>query len=348
MAKLVFGVCGVGVGHAMRMRVILEKLEKKHDILIIASLFPSTYLKKYFKNKVVEIEGLEIAFKNNTIVNYRTVLKNLKKLSLKNYSKLKEVKRIVERFDPDIIFSDMEPFVCVLAKEMKKPLVSIGNQHYTLFGDFNVKSRDYINYMTAVGVIKTLVPSPDYSVITYFEGTKLKKDPRRFLTLPIIRKEILEAKASVKDYVLVYQSITSYSRLIKMLENINEKFVIYGHDMNKKRKNLTFKKFDDSKKFIEDLKNCKAVITNAGFTLLSESLILNKPILAIPIKKHFEQKLNAIYIKENKYGDYYSNLNITNIKKFLDNLTNYKRYKAKQKNNEKVIEVIEKIIKNVA
>ncbi len=345
MVKLVFGVCGVGIGHAMRMKVLLKELEKKHDILILASNFPYEFLKKYFKNKVINIEGLELAFKENMIINYRTLLLNMKKMSFNNYAKLKKAKKIIRKFNPDVFFSDMETFVCLVAKEMKKPLVSIGNQHYTIYGDFN--KSNYVDYLKAKGVIKTLVPSPDYSVITFFEGAKLKKNGKRFLTQPIVREEIIKAKPTTKDYIFVYQSTSSYKKLIEILEGIDAKFIVYGYDFNKIQGNLTFKKFDDSNEFLNDLKNCKAVIANAGFTLISESLILGKPILAIPIKKHFEQKLNALYIKEKNYGEYYDDINTINIRKFLSNLSRYKKYKTDQKNNNKIIEVVERIIKDV-
>lgn len=347
MTKLVFGVCGVGIGHAMRMKVLLKELEKRHDILILASNFPYEFLRKYFKNKVINIGGLELAFKENRIINYRTLLLNIGKISLNNYKKLKEAREKIRKFNPNVFFSDMETFVCLVAKEMNKPLVSIGNQHYTIYGDFKVRKKDYVDYLKARGIIKTLVPSPDYSVITFFEEVKLKEDNKRFLTQPIVREEILKAKPTTKDYVFVYQSTTNYNKLIEILGDINMQFIVYGYDLSKTQGNLTFKRFDDSKEFLNDLKNCKAVIANAGFTLISESLILGKPILAIPIKKHFEQKLNALYVKEKGYGEYYEDINTTNIRKFLSNLTKYKKYKTSQKNNKKIVEVVEKIIKDV-
>src|SRR6185369_12152091 len=41
--------------------------------------------------------------------------------------------------------------------------------------------------------------------------------------------------------------------------------------------------------FLRDLSGAKAVIANAGFSLISEGLYLDKPYLAIPVKNQFEQ-----------------------------------------------------------
>jgi uncharacterized protein (TIGR00661 family) len=43
------------------------------------------------------------------------------------------------------------------------------------------------------------------------------------------------------------------------------------------------------------------VITNAGFSTLSEAVFFGKKIWAIPIKSHFEQKFNAKTLKRNGY-----------------------------------------------
>src|SRR3989338_9508081 len=134
-----------------------------------------------------------------------------------------------------------------------------------------------------------------------------------FKIKPIVRPEIMNSKPKSEDYVFVYQSTKSYDKLIDILKRINYKFIIYGFDKDKVVGNLFFKKFNDGKDFLKDLVNCKAVITNGGFTLISESLYLGKPILVVPIKKHFEQVLNSLYIQEKKFGEFYTDLNENHV-----------------------------------
>ena len=52
------------------------------------------------------------------------------------------------------------------------------------------------------------------------------------------------------------------------------------------------------------LKQTKAIITNGGFTVISEALYLKKPIFSIPIKNQFEQALNAKFVEKLGAGVY--------------------------------------------
>ena len=67
MARILYGLCNVGMGHAIRSKVIVSELIKKHDVKIVASGFTYSYLKKHFGSRVINIEGFELAFKKNKI-----------------------------------------------------------------------------------------------------------------------------------------------------------------------------------------------------------------------------------------------------------------------------------------
>jgi uncharacterized protein (TIGR00661 family) len=60
---------------------------------------------------------------------------------------------------------------------------------------------------------------------------------------------------------------------------------------------LTFCKFDD-RRFVEDVAGCAAVIGAAGNQTLGEALYLGKPILALPERKHHEQRINAHFVEQ--------------------------------------------------
>ena len=82
-------------------------------------------------------------------------------------------------------------------------------------------------------------------------------------------------------------------------------------------------------KFLEDLISAKAVIANAGFSLMTEALHLGKPYLAIPIEHQFEQIFNAYWLDKMGYGTYWDELNKERVESFLYNLPAYReRLKA--------------------
>jgi uncharacterized protein (TIGR00661 family) len=155
--------------------------------------------------------------------------------------------------------------------------------------------------------IRTFILHPKKYLITTFFYPSVRNKKRVMLFPPILRDDILRLKPTTKDYVLVYQTNSSNKKLIDMLKMINERFLVYGFNIEKKDKNIQFKKFNEDV-FFDDLANCKAVITNGGFTLIGEALHLKKPILSIPIKHHFEQIVNAIYLKRLGYGEFYEKI----------------------------------------
>ena len=92
--------------------------------------------------------------------------------------------------------------------------------------------------------------------------------------------------------------------------------------------------------------NCKGVIANAGFTLITDSLYLKKPYLALPVANQFEQILNAFQLEQLGYGKYWDELNKERIESFLYNLDLYKEKlkKYKKEDNSKIFKKIDELI----
>ena len=340
MARILYGLCGVGIGHAVRGKVIIDHLKRKHEVMVICSSRPYDYLKNKF-NKVHKIEGFELIFRNNSIADYLTILKNLKKIYRLNLEKLD---KIMEEFKPDLVISDWETFSSIYAKKNDIPLISIDNQHFLISGEFDFSKRYLWDYLKAKFIIKLLMKKADYYIIASFYENKLRKTYKNiFLIPPVLRDEIFKFKPAKKKFILVYQSTDSYDELIKILKSTDERFIVYGFDKSSEEKNLKFKKFNE-RGFLNDLRDCKAVICNGGFTFISEAIYLKKPILSIPIKGHFEQTLNALYIKKMNYGEFYKDLDVERINLFIKNLDKYKAVKKNQNKNDLALKTIDRII----
>lgn len=344
MARILYGLCGVGIGHAVRGKVILNHLKKKHEVMIICSHKPYEYLSKIFNN-VHKIEGFELEFKRNGILESLTVLNNLKKFSRKNYNQLKEIIEKIKKFNPDYVISDWETLSSFVAKKLKIPLISIDNQHFLMKGHFKVPKKYFFDYLKTKMVISLLMKKANYYIISSFYSTKLKKKEKGvFLVPPVLRDEIFKAKPKKEDYFLVYQSTKTYNKLIKILRDVDAKFIIYGFDKVEKNGHIEFKKFNE-KEFLKDLINCKGVVCNGGFTLISEAIHLKKPLFTVPIKKHFEQLLNCNYVKMLGCGEFYKDITNENIKKFVSDINRYKFKFSGQKNNGVIFGILDDIIK---
>jgi len=345
MARILYGVISIGLGHAIRSRVLIEYLIKqKHKVLVVTSYGVYAYYRKYYKD-VLNIEGLEIIFRNNAILNLRTFVKNLRKASKNTYEKWVKVRRKIVEFDPEIVISDMETFTSYWAHNAGVPLISINNQSYLLYGKYDYPKKYRLSRLKAIFIIKSIMFRAKYDLVMCFPGCKIEDRTGIFQIDPVLRDEIINAKPKKMDYIFVYQSTKSYEKLIDILKRINYKFIIYGFEKNQLVGNLIFKKFNDGREFVNDLTNSKAVISNGGFTLISEALHLGKPLLVVPIKKHFEQILNALYVKENNFGEFYTDLNENHVVEFIMNLKKYNFEKVKKWENEKAFRLLDMLIR---
>jgi uncharacterized protein (TIGR00661 family) len=90
--------------------------------------------------------------------------------------------------------------------------------------------------------------------------------------------------------------------------------------------------------------NCKAIVSTAGYETLAEAMYLNKPILAIPIKNHFEQKCNAFDIIKAQGGITSTTFDIDNLLNIIDkkdSITNKKYSKWVKTTEHKIIKVFQ-------
>jgi uncharacterized protein (TIGR00661 family) len=132
---------------------------------------------------------------------------------------------------------------------------------------------------------------------------------------------VLQAVPSAGEHLLVY--VTSPSpALARLLQSVRSRFIAYGFGREGQDGNILFKK-PSTTGFLEDLINCKGIIANAGFSLVSEALHLGKPYLAVPVKSQFEQTFNAYYLDKMGYGAYWEDLNKERVESFLFNLPVY-------------------------
>ena len=197
----------------------------------------------------------------------------------------------------------------------------------------------FMEMIKAKGVIKTYVVKPKIHILTSFFFPKIKSRKHAVIYPPVIREDILKLKPSKGDHIIVYQTSKESGRLVGKLKALkNEKFIIYGFNINKKDRNLTFKEFNEDE-FYEDLASSKAVICNGGFTFISEAIYLKKPIFSIPASGNFEQTLNGFYVQKLGYGEYHEVMNASKIKIFLKRLPKYQKRleKVKNYNNDGII-----------
>jgi uncharacterized protein (TIGR00661 family) len=137
-----------------------------------------------------------------------------------------------------------------------------------------------------------------------------------------------KAKAVRGEHVLVYQTSESYSALLPMLEQMASQsgtpFVVYGlgKDEVLGGGKVRLRPFSETG-FVDDLATARAVIAGGGFSLMGEAVYLGKPMLSVPIRRQFEQILNALYLEKLGYGAWTRQLEPRGIAAFLERSDEY-------------------------
>lgn len=324
--RILYGVVGEGMGHAMRSRVVLEHLVGKgHEVEIMASGRACQFLGKRFRG-VNEIHGLHMISEDNRIRLGKSIWSNVLAGITGTPKNIKAYFDLIDDFHPQAVISDFESWTYFYAKVHDTPILSIDNMQVINRCLHAPEILDGVrkDFEIARAFVKSKLPASDWYLITAFFRAPIRKE-RTSLFPPILRPEILAARPSRGEHLLVYQTAEGYGALADALRATGMECRIYGMrrdlDGDQVEGNLTYRPFSETS-FIEDLASCRAVIANAGFTLMGEAVSLHKPMLAFPLGRQFEQILNGRYLEREGYGmTVESTRDIGRLARFLDRLS---------------------------
>jgi uncharacterized protein (TIGR00661 family) len=314
--KILYGVVGEGMGHAMRSRVVIEHLLRRgHEVEIMTSGRAADFLGSRFQgagSKVRRIHGLHIVYEENRMKLAATLGSNLKASAGGIPDNVAAYFELIRQFAPDAVISDFESWTYVYAKAHRLPVLSIDNMQIInrCRHPREVLAGHEIDFRLSRAFIRSKLPFCDHYVITSFFRPEVRK---RHTTLvpPILRPEILAAQPTRGDHLLVYQTAEGNTGLARTLAATGLECRIYGMRRGIQEEqvegNLRYRPFDEAR-FIADLASAKAVICGGGFTVLGEAVYLRKPTLSTPVQRQFEQVLNARWLERLGYGRYAESL----------------------------------------
>ena len=231
---ILYGVTGVGMGHAIRSKIIITHLLKKGHNVIIFSYGPAfEFLKKSFKN-VHKLEGLELFYDNNVVHVSKTLIVNLLKYPHKFLLNLPKFLK----YKPQFVITDFEPMTYMFAKRRKIKVIGVDNISM-IKKVKNPKLKNRKAKFLANLVASVITPHCDHYLIpSFFEQAKY---PNIQVFSPILRDEVIRAKPRVGKKVLVYTTSQNYEKkLLKILPQVDKEFIVYGFNKSAKVKNITF------------------------------------------------------------------------------------------------------------
>src|SRR5262245_4856935 len=124
--RILYGVVGEGMGHAMRSRVIIDHLARFHDVQVVVSGRAHDYLKTRESERlgVKRIWGLTIVYEDNEVRNFMTLFRNLRGAVTGGWPQnVKTYFELAKQFEPEVVISDFESWSYLLAKNHRLPVI---------------------------------------------------------------------------------------------------------------------------------------------------------------------------------------------------------------------------------
>lgn len=335
MARIVYALSGQGRGHASRVLAISEALRRRgHEITFCCGGTARDILEARGE-QVIEVPSLRQIMKDNRVRIGRTLLSNIG--SIVRFRKI--VDQLVEAIRscrPDLLITDFEAFSPKAARELDIPVLSFNHQEVVTEMVYDLPVRYRATAALAALAIRLIAPRrPTHVLLTSFFYGRLRHPERTTLIPPIIRPEVRQLEPTTGDPILVYyNSAEGAQRVVDVLARVDASFILYNlppPEQQRPYHNLTFKN-PSIEEFANDLASCRAVICTAGYTLISESLHLGKPLLVVPNRGIFEQTLNALFVRRQGFGSAVIEraLTVEDVQQFLTNIEEYRARMPRQ------------------
>jgi uncharacterized protein (TIGR00661 family) len=308
MARIIYALTSQGRGHSSRVTAMAEALEDRgHDLLFCAGGEAGQLLAEQGR-EVIDVPVLRHLMHNNQI----RLWTSLASMGVQSIETLGVAGSLAEKFgefEPDLLISDFESYSIRAAQKIGLPLMCFNHQQVLTHTRYEVPGRYAWDAWVARLVVNTAMPRrPEHVLISSFFYPPLRDPKAATLVAPILRRAVREITPTSGDHVLVYHNDpTGIVGLLEAMSTIDDqRFVAYNFeappDAAARLPNVEFKR-PDVEGFLADLASAKAVVSTAGFTLISEALFLGKPMLLMPNGGIFEQTLNAIYLEREGLGE---------------------------------------------
>ena len=305
--KFLFIVQGEGRGHLFQSIALKDMLSRNgHEIVAVlvgrsSQRETPNFFSKNINAPIFQFDSPNfLPAANNKKTNlWATIAYNLAK-SPQFVRSIYFIRNKIKSLNADVVvnFYDMMGGLTYAIFPPKVPCVSVAHQYlflhpeYKFSGEGSKTELKMLKFFTRITCIRS-------SKLFALSMVKEDNAPNHQIVIvpPLLRKEILNAKAEKGDYIHGYLLNSGYAEEIieyqKKNSTINMHFFWDKKDVEDKtiiNEQLTFHKLND-RLFIEYMKGCKAYATTAGFESVCEAMYLGKPVLMVPT--HIEQSCNA-------------------------------------------------------
>jgi uncharacterized protein (TIGR00661 family) len=288
--KILYGVQGTGNGHIARSRAMalaFSKVGAKVDFLF-SGREPTGYFSMEAFGDYQTRRGLTFISHHGKIDPLQTAiqarplqfLQEIRELDLTGY---------------DLVINDFEPVSAWAARRQQVPCIGISHQNSFRYpipaAERGMLDRLLVRYFAPcdqhIGLHWHHFDQPLLPPVVHLQQEHLQQEH--------LQQEQLQPKETIQPQVLVYLPFEDLPEIITLLQALQpQSFVCYHpqQQVQKIQENILLKPLSHQC-FMQDLHQCTAVISNAGFELPSEALTLGKKLLVKPLAGQFEQLSNA-------------------------------------------------------
>ncbi|MBI4964399.1 MAG: hypothetical protein HY913_14065 [Desulfomonile tiedjei] len=305
MARILYGVMGDALGHVSRSLAVAQAMPG-HEFLFVGG-----GRAQLLKDEGYQLEDVPMVetFYSGSRVDFSRTITNFFKVFLGKKRTIQRVADIIKSFDPHLILTDYELFTPLAARSLGRPSVSLDHQHVLTHCSYSPPKGNRLNRLFTCFSVRHFFSASDRFLISSFFYVE-PKDPERIEVLPpVVRSSVRNYQASDGEHILVYVKANILARLLPLLETRKSRVVVYGMGEKPDKNNLAFRR-NSTEGFLEDMASCKYVITTAGHNIISEALCFGKPILCFPISFAYEQLVNAHFLAQLGYGEFYEKASI--------------------------------------
>lgn len=353
--KILYGVCGIGMGHTYRQLPLLDELAKDNRIVLFVYGESKSFYEEHFRhseNVTVLTVSVPFYVGNAQGLDFAETARRIAASGIDheaiNLAAMELTQKLIGK--PDLVISDYEPVSAQYAYASGTALVTIDQQSKYLVGDYSQAIAGQ-TCLDEVARLRLFFPTAALRLACSFFTVPRRADGKSagsekvIICPPIIKPAIVAMKqrrrqaqqdksksGSQTRSILVYISsqrdfVQSYEEVLTVLSTAPEyHFHVFVKELPQHLlaglpSNVTLRRHGDPR-FLDVLAECQGIVTTGGHTLVSEAMYLGIPAYLIPLAV-YEQQINAHAVGDNNFGVCAENINQPQLATFLSQIESF-------------------------
>lgn len=306
--RLLFLVQGEGRGH-LTQAIALAQIIQEAGHTVVAALVgvaegrpvPPFFTESFGAAiEAVISPALVYSSRTNELLMLKTMIATLGQLRSLRQS-TRQIHDAIVRYKPDLVVNFYEPLggLTYARYRPEVPMVCVAHQYLAFHPQFVFPAGKwparlaflFNSWLTSIGAVTRLALS--FDALPHVPARRLRVVP------PLLRREVTHQEPGLNNYWLAY--LTQPGLAARLYEAHRQHPEVPLRFFNPATtepeqvidETLTCHRIDGAR-FIDAMRQCRAVVTTAGFESVCEAFYLNKPVLMMPQPNHYEQHCNAL------------------------------------------------------